>query len=74
MKVQDERGNIAGPSPSCSVNFLEILKVMIEPFPFAMLSPLGSDLTSLLQSNEKGVEQRLEGNGTASATGEMSGV
>jgi hypothetical protein len=34
---------------------------MTEPFPFAMLSPLGLDLTSLLQSKEKGIEQSSEG-------------
>jgi hypothetical protein len=42
-------------------NVLEILKVMTEPFLFAMLSPLGSDLTSLLQSKEKGFEQSSGG-------------
>jgi hypothetical protein len=47
---------------------------MTEPFPFAMLSPLGLDLTSLLQSKEKGVEQSLEGKDNASATRGMSGV
>jgi hypothetical protein len=45
-------------SPPFFVNVSEILKVMTEPFPFAMLSPLGSNLNSLLQSKE-----------TASATG-----
>jgi hypothetical protein len=74
MKVQDEPGKIAGPSPSCSVDVSEILKVMTKPFPFAMLSPLGLDLTSLLQSKEKGVEQSLEGKDSASATRGMSGV
>jgi hypothetical protein len=34
---------------------------MTKPFSFAMLSPLGSDLTSLLQSKEKGVEKGAEG-------------
>jgi hypothetical protein len=48
MKVQDVPGKTAGPSPSCSIDVSEIPKVMTEPFPFAMLSPLGSDLTSLL--------------------------
>jgi hypothetical protein len=41
---------------------------MTDPFPFAMLSPLGSDLTSLLQSKEKGIEQSSGGKDTASAT------
>ena len=38
-----------------SAGVIEILKIMTEPFLFAMLSPLGSDPTSLLQSKEKGV-------------------
>jgi hypothetical protein len=33
---------------------------MTEPFPFAMLSPLGSNLTSLLLSKEKGDEKGAE--------------
>jgi hypothetical protein len=41
---------------------------MTEPFPFVMLSPLGSDLTSLLQSKEKGIKQSSEGRKTASVT------
>jgi hypothetical protein len=48
MKVQDVPEKTAGTSPSSFVDVLEILKVMTEPFPFAMLSPLGSDLSSLL--------------------------
>jgi hypothetical protein len=39
---------------------MEILKVMTETFLFALLSPLGSDLTSLLQSKEKRTEKRAE--------------
>jgi hypothetical protein len=35
------------PSAS-SIGVTEILEVMTRPFPFVMLSPLGSDLTSLL--------------------------
>jgi hypothetical protein len=42
---------------------------MTEPFPFAMLSPLGLDLTSLLQSKEKGIKHSSEGKKAASATG-----
>jgi hypothetical protein len=68
MKVQDVPGKTAGPSPSSSIDVEEILKVMTEPFPFAMLSPLGSDLTSLLQSKEKGFEQSSGGKETALAT------
>jgi hypothetical protein len=69
MKVQDVPRKTVGPSSSSSVDVSEILKVMTEPFPFAMLSPLGSDLTSLLQSKEKGVEQSLEGKENPSSTG-----
>jgi hypothetical protein len=39
------------PSPSAA-KVLEILKVMTESLPFALLSPLRLDLTSLLQSKE----------------------
>ena len=69
MKVQDVPEKTVGPSPASSVDVSEILKVMTEPFPFAMLSPLGSDLTGLLQSKEKGVERGLEGKETASDGG-----
>jgi hypothetical protein len=48
-----------GPSSPSSADVSEILNVMTEPIPFAMLSPLRLDLTSLLQSKE-----------IASATGE----
>jgi hypothetical protein len=47
-------------SSSSSIGVMEILKVMIEPFPFALPSPLGSDLTSLLQSKKKGIEKGVE--------------
>jgi hypothetical protein len=40
-KVQDVPEKTADTSSSCFVVVLEILKVMIEPFPFAMLSPQG---------------------------------
>jgi hypothetical protein len=69
MKVQDVPEKTVGPSPASSVDVSEILKVMTEPFLFAMLSPLGSDMTVLLQSKEKGVERSLEGKETASAGG-----
>ena len=42
---------IGPPSPS-TAEVLEILKVMTESIPFALLSPLRLDLTSLLQSKE----------------------
>ena len=40
------------PSSSSAAEVSEILKVMTESFPFALLSPLRLDLTSLLQSRE----------------------
>jgi hypothetical protein len=40
------------PSLSSAAEVSEILKVMTEPFPFALLSPLRLDLTGLLQSRE----------------------
>jgi hypothetical protein len=48
MYVQDVPEKTADPYSPSSVDVSEILKVMTEPIPFAMLSPLGSDLTSLL--------------------------
>jgi hypothetical protein len=47
-KVHNSPEKIPGTSSSSSIGVTEILKVMTEPFPFALLSPLGSDLTSLL--------------------------
>jgi hypothetical protein len=69
MKVQDVPEKTAGPSPFSSIDVSEILKVTTEPFPFAMISSLGSDLTSQLQSKEEGFEQSSGGRETASATG-----
>jgi hypothetical protein len=69
MKVQDVPEKTVSPSPSSSVDVSEILKVMTKPFPFAMLSPLGSDLTGLLQFKEEGAERSLEGKETALASG-----
>jgi hypothetical protein len=40
------------PSSSSAAKVSEILKVMTEPFPFALLSPLRLELTSLLQTRE----------------------
>jgi hypothetical protein len=51
-KVQDVPKQIMSPSLSSAAQVSEILKVMTEPFPFALLSPLRLDLTSLLQSKE----------------------
>jgi hypothetical protein len=55
--VQGLPEKIAGTSSSSSIDVIEILNVMTEPFTFAMLSPLGLYLTSLLLSKEKGVEK-----------------
>ena len=60
-KVQDVPEKTDGTSLSSSTGVTELLKVMTEPFPFAMLSPLGLDLTSLLQSKEKGIKKSSEG-------------
>jgi hypothetical protein len=43
---------------AASIDVTEILEVMTEPLPFMMLSPLGSDLTSLLQSRRKILRDR----------------
>jgi hypothetical protein len=51
-KVQDVPKQIMSPSSYSAAEVSEILKVMTEPFPFALLSPLRLDLTSLLQSKE----------------------
>jgi hypothetical protein len=40
------------PSSSSVAEVSEILKVMTESFPFALLSPLRLELTSLLQTKE----------------------
>jgi hypothetical protein len=40
-KLQDLPEKIARTSSSSSIGVTEILKVMTEPFPFVMLSPLG---------------------------------
>jgi hypothetical protein len=51
-KIQDvEEKTTSPPSPSAT-EVSEILKVMTESIPFALLSPLELDLTSLLQSKE----------------------
>ena len=55
------------PPPAEAVSFPS--KLRSTHFSFARLSPPGSDLTSLLQSKEKGVERSLEGKETASAGG-----
>jgi hypothetical protein len=73
-KVQDVPEKTISTSLFSSAGVTEILKVMTDPFPFAMLSPLGSDLTSLLQSKEKGVEKSMQEKKTASATEGNVGV
>jgi hypothetical protein len=51
-KVPNVPKQITSPSSSSATEVSEILKVMTEPFPFALLSPLRLDLTILLQSKE----------------------
>jgi hypothetical protein len=51
-KLQDVPKQTMSLSSSSATEVLEILKVMTEPFPFALLSPLRLDLTSLLQSRQ----------------------
>ena len=55
---------IGPPSPSAT-EVSKILKVMTESIPFALLSPLRLDLTSLLQSKEttSAVEKKMGGGG-----------
>jgi hypothetical protein len=43
-----------------SISVIEILEVMTEPLPFTMLSPLGSELTSLLQPQKKDARETVE--------------
>jgi hypothetical protein len=50
-KTQDVLKPTASPSSS-AIEVSEILKVMIESFPFTSLSPLGLELTSLLHKKE----------------------
>lgn len=60
------------PSTS-SIGITEILEVITEPFPFAMLSPLGSELTSLLHPKEKSarkVNEAETGKGPLAPRGE----
>jgi hypothetical protein len=42
-----------------SIGATEILEVMTHPFPFTMISPLGSDLTSLLQTKDKDAKEGI---------------
>jgi hypothetical protein len=51
-KVQDVPEKSIGPSSPSADEVSKILKVMTEPIPFTLLSPLRLDLTSLLQSKE----------------------
>jgi hypothetical protein len=51
-KMQDVSKQNASPSSSFAVEVSKILKVMTESFPFAPVSPLGLELTSLLQKKE----------------------
>jgi hypothetical protein len=59
------------PSSYSAAEVSEILKVMTEPFPFALLSPLRLDLTSLLQSKEIASDAKGKNGGGG---GKSSGV
>jgi hypothetical protein len=52
MKVQDVSEKTIGPPSPSTAEVSEILKVTTESIPFALLSPLRLDMTSLLQSKE----------------------
>lgn len=67
--MSTDRGEEEGPSlpkhleetPSAaSIGVTDILEVMTAPLPFLMLSPLGSELTRLLQPQKKNVERTTE--------------
>jgi hypothetical protein len=51
-KVQDVPEKTTGPPLPSAAEVSEILKVMTESIPFALLSPLRLDMTSLLQSKK----------------------
>jgi hypothetical protein len=51
-KTEDVPKQTTSPSSSSAAEVSEILKVMTESFPFALLCPLGLELTSLLQTRE----------------------
>jgi hypothetical protein len=61
-KMWQRRLWVLAPSPS-TTEVSEILKVMTESIPFALLSPLRLDLTSLLQSKEtdSAAEEKVRG-------------
>jgi hypothetical protein len=63
-RVEEEKSSLSKhtietPSAS-SIGVTKILEVMTGPMPFAMLSPLGSELTILLQPKEKGAREVTE--------------
>jgi hypothetical protein len=67
--MPSDRGEEERPSPpkhseetpsTASIGVTENLEVMTAPLPFSMLSPLGLDLTSLLQPQKKNVERTAE--------------
>jgi hypothetical protein len=67
--MSTDRGEEEGPSPpkhleetpsAASIGVTDILEVMTAPLPFLMLSPLGSELTRLLQPQKKNVERTTE--------------
>jgi hypothetical protein len=74
MKVQDVPEKTTGPSPSSSVDVSEILKVMTEPFPFAMLSPLGSDRLAYCSRRRRVLNEAWKERRLLRLVGGMSGA
>ena len=54
------RKHSAETPSTTSIGVTEILEVMTEPLPFTMLSPLGTELTSLLQPKKKYARETAE--------------
>jgi hypothetical protein len=66
-EVQDMPEKTMGPPSPSTTKVSEILKVMTESIPFALLSPLRLDLTSLLQSKETAPSTEGEAGGRRNA-------
>jgi hypothetical protein len=73
-KVQDIPEKTAGTCSYSSAGVTEILKVMTEPFPFSMLSPLGSDLTSLFSQRRRELKKARKGRRLFQQLEEILGV
>lgn len=61
-KIPELPKQVAEIPSALSICVIEILEIMTCPLPFAMLRPLGSDLTSLLLTmKDNNVEEEAEG-------------